>query len=77
MATSAIPLPISVLSIAIVYWVGRAILDHVYYERKRAKLGCPLMKQYPSWDRLLGLDYVYAMFKENRFLEFQTETYSA
>ncbi|KAM0802942.1 putative cytochrome P450 [Usnea florida] len=80
MAISAMPLPISILSIAIVYWVGRAILNYIHYERARAKLGCPPMKQYPSVDKLLGLDYVYAMFKalkENRFLEFQTETYSA
>lgn len=80
MAVSAMPLSISLLSIAIVYWVGRAILSHAHYERTRAQFGCPPMKQYPSWDKLLGLDYVYAMLKalkENRFLEFQTETYSA
>ena len=80
MAVFAIPLPISILFFAVVYCVGRATLNHPHYDWTREQLGCPPMKQYPSWDKLLGLDYVYAMFKalkENRFLEFQKETYSA
>ncbi len=72
--------PVSIFSIAVVYWIGHIIFNYIHYERTRAQLGCLPMKQYPSWDKFLGLDYVYAMFKalgENRFLEFQTESYSA
>ncbi|EAW25753.1 uncharacterized protein NFIA_045730 [Aspergillus fischeri NRRL 181] len=74
------PLSIAILSITLLYWVVRVYLNYLRYERTAAQFGCPPLKHYPGWDRILGLDYVYAMFKalkEDRFLEFQTETYSA
>lgn len=74
------PLSLSILPLVLLCWVGHSYLSYLHYERTRAQFGCPPLKRYPSWDRILGLDYVYAMFKalkEHRFLEFQTETYSA
>ncbi|KAI1866407.1 hypothetical protein JX265_007708 [Neoarthrinium moseri] len=65
---------------AILYWIAAATLNYVRYEKTRAEFGCPPLKAYPGWDKILGLDYVYAMLKalkEDRFLQFQTDTYSA
>ncbi|XXG98990.1 hypothetical protein Hte_005323 [Hypoxylon texense] len=45
----------------------------------RRQFGCPPLRRYPSWEPVLGLDYVAAMIKalkHNRFLEFQKETYA-
>jgi hypothetical protein len=64
----------------LVYWFGRAYINYIRYEQTRSQFGCPPLKRYPHWDRILGLDYVYLMFralKQHRFLEFQIETYSA
>jgi cytochrome P450 monooxygenase len=74
------PLSITILFITLLYWVGRAYLNYLRYERTAAQFGCPPLKRYPGWDRILGLDYVHAMFKalkEDRFIEFQTEAHSA
>ena len=73
-------LSVTIIALAISYWIIRAILNYLHYERTRREYGCPQLKSYPSWDRLMGTDYVYAMIKalkENRFFEFQRETYSA
>lgn len=72
--------PLTILSLVIFYWASRIVLNYLHYERARRDLGCPPLKTYPSKDRILGLDYVYAMvraLKENRFFDFQKETYSA
>lgn len=58
----------------------RTFLQYVQYEQLRKQFGCPPLKRYPSWDRFLGTDYVRRMvsaLKEDRFLEFQKESYSA
>lgn len=65
--------------LAVVYWAGRTWLHIIRYKHAQAQLGCPPLRRYPGWDRVLGLDYVYAMMKalkEDRFLDFQDETYS-
>ena len=80
MALITMLLPFTMLSGIVLYWTGQAINNYLHYESTRRKFGCPPLSKYPSWDKLLGLDYVYAMvkaLKENRFLEFQVQTYSA
>ncbi|MCJ1443965.1 MAG: hypothetical protein MMC23_004465 [Stictis urceolatum] len=74
------PLAVAILAIAFLYWIGRVIVNYLQYERTRKELGCPQLPSYPSRDWVLGTDYVRAMvraLKENRFLEFQKETYFA
>jgi len=76
----ALHLSITALFLAIIFWLGRAYFNYSSYEHTRKALGCPPLNSYPVRDRILGLDYVYAMvkaLKENRFLEFQKESYSA
>lgn len=73
------PISLAAVPLVLVYWLGRAYLNYVQYERTRAQFGCPPLRRWPGWDPVLGLDYVHAMLKalkENRFLEFQRETYS-
>jgi cytochrome P450 len=75
-----VALSLAITGLAVVYWIGKACVGYHQYERSRKAFGCPSLKRYPSWDRILGLDYVAAMFKalkEHRFLEFQKDTYSA
>ncbi|KUJ09020.1 cytochrome P450 [Mollisia scopiformis] len=69
-----------IFALTLIVWIGHACFKYHQYERMRVQFGCSPFKHYPSWDRILGLDYVYDMvkaIKENRFLEFQKETYSA
>lgn len=64
----------------IIFFVSRACIRYIQYERMRKQFRCPPHKRYPSRDPILGLDYVWAMvkaLKENRFLDFQKETYRA
>lgn len=60
-------------------WELKVVYLLVQYERMRKKLCCPPLRKYRSWDRALGLDYVYSMMKaikEDRFLPFQRKTYA-
>ncbi|PSN60128.1 cytochrome P450 [Corynespora cassiicola Philippines] len=46
----------------------------------RRRFNCPSLPQYPAWDRIYGLDFVYAnlkALKSHRFLEFQKQMYWA
>lgn len=64
----------------IIYSIVNSCLWYLHYERLRKQLGSAPLERYPGWDRLLGLDYVYAMvkaLKKHRFCEFQKETYGA
>ena len=73
------PISIAAISLVFLYWLGHSYLSYLKYERTRAQFGCPPLKRWPGWDRVLGVDYVYAMLKalkENRFLEFQKESYA-
>jgi cytochrome P450 len=70
---------LSLIPLAVVYWLVCGLLNYLRYERTRKQLGCPPLRKYPARDMILGLDYVYAMLralKENRFFEFQKETYA-
>lgn len=79
MIFTSLPLLIT-LSILFTSWIGYACLKYLQYERMRVQLGCLPLEKYPSWDMILGLDYVYAMLNalaKNKFLDFQKETYGA
>ncbi|TVY82883.1 Cytochrome P450 monooxygenase lepH [Lachnellula suecica] len=68
------------LGTSIIYYVFRQYAEYLRYERARKSLGCPPLSQYPSWDPIFGIGYVKAMLKalkEDRFLQFQSETYAA
>lgn len=68
------------LAISIVYYIGRQYVEYFHYERTRKSFGCPSLSRYPSWDPIFGIGYVKAMLKalkEDRFLQFQSETYAA
>jgi hypothetical protein len=74
------PAILTFLAISVVYYIGRHYTRYLRYERNRRSFGCPPLRQYPGWDPILGLDYVGAMLKAlkgDRFLQFQTETYTA
>jgi hypothetical protein len=43
------PLSVTILSITLLYWVGRAYLNYLRYERTAAQFGCPPLKRYPGW----------------------------
>ncbi|KAK5997604.1 Cytochrome P450 monooxygenase lepH [Cladobotryum mycophilum] len=63
----------------LIYWISSVFLEYRRYEKTRQQMGCAPLPRYPNRDKILGLDYVMAMLKalkENRFLEFQKETYS-
>jgi len=80
MALITLPVVVALLGLSILYFVGCSFFNYLRYERKRKELGCPPLKRYPGWDPIMGTDYVYAMFRalaENRFLEFNRETYAA
>lgn len=65
---------------AILLWIVKGLFQYQQYERTRKQLGCAPLSRYPGWDRVLGTGYVRSMIramKENRFLEFQRETYDA
>ena len=71
-------LAVAVLGVG--WWLARVALGRLRYERTRRLLGCPPLERYPARDRVLGLDYVWALMralKEDRVLAFQEETYSA
>ncbi|KAI2601732.1 cytochrome P450 [Hypoxylon sp. NC1633] len=73
-------LAVSFLTLTLAYFIGRACLSHLAYERKLAKLGCSSPRRYPSWDRVSGLDYVCAMMRalrKDRLTAFLRDTYAA
>lgn len=74
------PAILTFLAIAIVYYVVRQYNEYVRYETTRKSLGCSELSEYPSWDPIFGVGYVRAMLKalkEDRFLQFQTDSYAA
>nr|QNH68019.1 PfpB [Penicillium sp.] len=78
MVTGQLTLPFLVS--AILLWILKGLFQYQQYERTRKQLGCAPLSRYPGWDRILGTGYVRSMIramKENRFLEFQRETYDA
>lgn len=76
--TSAI---LTFLTICVAYYVGGQYVEYLRYERTRKSFGCPPLSKYPpGWDPIFGSGYVRAMIKalkEDRFLQFQTETYAS
>jgi cytochrome P450 monooxygenase len=65
-------------ALAILYVLCRFV-KYIQYERLRKTLGCAPLPIYPSKDKMLGIDYVYAMMKAlkmDRFLQFQKDTYA-
>src|SRR5437868_839619 len=82
-ASSIMPLVVPfvlALGIAsILTWVTSSWLKHIRYEQTREQLGCPPLETYPGYDKILGLDFVYAMMaalKEDRVLEYLQELYA-
>ncbi|KAI8632915.1 cytochrome P450 [Xylariaceae sp. FL1651] len=64
---------------SILTWVTSSWLKHIRYEQTREQLGCPPLETYPGYDKILGLDFVYAMMaalKEDRVLEYLRELYA-
>ncbi|KAM7215915.1 putative cytochrome P450 [Rhypophila decipiens] len=75
---ASVLLPLLSLTIFIFFWASRAFSKYLQYEQKRVQFGCQPLRRYRSWDMILGLDYVYSMMKaikEDRFFEFQKQTY--
>lgn len=73
-------LTFSFLVVVILLWITKCFIRYHRYERTRKQLGCAPLPQYPGWDRILGTGYVRSMIralKENRFLEFQRDTYAS
>ncbi|KAI1173282.1 cytochrome P450 [Nemania sp. FL0916] len=72
----------SVLTLSVtctLVWITSSWLKHTRYVRTRNRLGCPPLETYPAYDKILGLDFVYAMMaavKEDRVLEFLHELYA-
>lgn len=67
-------------SIAILLFLGKAVYNRVHYITQRNARGCGVIKKYRSYDPILGLDFVLSMKKalnENRWLPWQKEIFGA